>query len=81
MLKGFCVLTDAGADIEARNSLGRSPLLVACENGNISEVKMLVEAGAGVRATDNEGDTCLILAAHLDVPRLCAILQACRRWT
>ena len=58
------VLIDAGADIEARNSLGRSPLLVACENGNISEVKMLVEAGAGVRATDNEGDTCLILATH-----------------
>ena len=69
------VLIDAGADIEARNSLGRSPLLVACENGNLAKVKMLVEAGAGVRATDNEGATCLTLAGangHTDVVRYLA---------
>ena len=58
------VLIDGGADIEARNNLGRSPLLVACENGDVAKVKMLVEAGAGVRATDIAGNTCLILAAH-----------------
>ena len=57
-------LVDAGADIEARNSLGRSPLLVACENGNFAKAKMLVKAGASVRATDNERETCLTLAAH-----------------
>ena len=57
-------LVDAGADIEARNSLGRSPLLVACENGNFAKVKMLVEAGASVRATDKKKETCLTLAAH-----------------
>ena len=69
------VLIDAGADIEARNSLGRSPLLVACENGNLAKVKMLVEAGAGVRATDNEGATCHTLAGangHTDVVRYLA---------
>ena len=69
------VLMDAGADIEARNSLGRSPLLVACENGNLAKVKVLVEAGAGVRATDNEGATCCTLAGangHTDVVRYLA---------
>ena len=57
-------LVDAGADIEARNSLGRSPLLVACENGNFAQVTMLVEAGASVCATDKKKETCLTLAAH-----------------
>ena len=58
MLKGF------SADIEARNSLSRSPLLVACENGNIAKVKVLVKAGTLVRATDYKKETCLTLAAH-----------------
>ena len=57
-------LVDAGADIEAKDGMGRSPLLVACENGNIAKVKMLVEAGASVRATDYKKQTCLTLAAH-----------------
>ena len=57
-------LVDAGADIEARDSLGSSPLLVACENGNIAKVKMLVEAGASVRDTGNKKETCLTLAAE-----------------
>ena len=57
-------LVDAGADIEAKDGMGRSPLLVACENGNIAMVKMLVEAGASVRATDYKKETCLTLAAE-----------------
>ena len=66
------VLIDAGADIDAQNHEGRSPLHFACTSGELNDVKMLVEAGAGVRATDNEGCTCLILAArcgHTDTVR------------
>ena len=55
------VLIDAGADIDIKNDSGRSPLHCAVQVLYI--VKMLVEAGAGVRDTDNEGDTCLSLAA------------------
>ena len=58
------VLIDAGADIEAKNENGRSPLLLACEVSKLDAVKMLVEAGARVCATDSEGATCLILAAY-----------------
>ena len=57
------VLIDAGADVDTRGNLGRSPLLYVCASGELDVVKMLVRAGAGVRATDDEGDTCLILAA------------------
>ena len=58
------VLIDAGADIEAKNGCGRSPLLLACEVGKLNAVKLLVEAGARVCATDDQGATCLILAAY-----------------
>ena len=58
------VLIDAGADIETKDSLGRSPLVCACEEGAIDTAKILVGAGAGVRVTDNMGRTCLMLAAY-----------------
>ena len=58
------VLIDAGADIEAKNDVGRSPLLFASSSGHLDIVKMLVKAGAGVCVTDNEGDTCLIFATY-----------------
>ena len=57
-------LVDAGADLEAKNSLGRSPLLVACESRKIAIVKLLVKAGAEVRTTDSVGNTCLMLASY-----------------
>ena len=57
------LLIDAGADIEMKNS-GSSPLHCACQSGVLKIVKMLVEAGAGVCATNNDGDTCLTIAAY-----------------
>ena len=58
------VLIDAGADIEARyNISGYSPLHFACHSGSPDSVKLLVRAGAGVRVTNNEGHTCLTIAA------------------
>ena len=58
------VLIDAGADINAKDEKGRSPLHSACNYGELAIVKMLVEAGAEVCVRDNEGDTCLTLAAR-----------------
>ena len=57
------VLIDAGADIDTNND-GHSPLHLASRSGALEVVKMLVKAGAGVNATDGNGRTCLIDAAH-----------------
>ena len=63
------VLIDAGADIEAKDEKGRSPLLNASIkvrfSGNLDIVKMLVRAGAGVCVANNDGDTCLVLASSV----------------
>ena len=54
------VLIDAGADVEARDKKGSSPINFS---GTFIIVKKLVEAGAGVRTVDTQRHTCLHLAA------------------
>ena len=63
------VLIDAGADLHTTNEKQRSPLHYACGAGALDVVKMLVQAGAGVRATDDEGRMCLSVALHIDTVR------------
>ena len=58
------VLIDAGADIETKDDMGRSPLHWSCRSGALAVVKFLVEAGAGVCAMCNFGNTCPIFAAY-----------------
>ena len=57
------VLIDAGADIEKKNSFGRTPLLLACFKGYLDAVKVLVQARAELGVTDDNGNTCLIAAS------------------
>ena len=56
------VLIDAGADMDAEDENGCSPLLRASKEGCLDTVKMLLKAGADVCAADNKGATCLALA-------------------
>ena len=66
------VLIDAGADIDKKDSEGRTPLLHACSRGCLDTVKVLVQAGAKLRVTNDNGDTCLLAAScggHTDTVR------------
>ena len=59
------MLIAAGADIEVKGAnRGCSALLVASEFWKVGDVKVLVRAGADVCVTDNEGNTCLTIAAY-----------------
>ena len=58
------VLLKAGANVNAVNRYGVSPLVQACKNGNAGMVKLLLDAGADVNATLKGGETTLMLAAR-----------------
>ncbi|KAF5622784.1 endocytosis ankyrin repeat Nuc-2 [Fusarium tjaetaba] len=47
------LLQDYGADIESKDSLGLTPILWACQKGNVSILKALVRAGASLGAIDS----------------------------
>jgi uncharacterized protein len=57
-------LINAGADVNARNSLSETPLHVASEKNDICIVKLLVEAGADVAARALFDETALDYARN-----------------
>ncbi len=57
-------LLDKGADVNAKNELEATPLILAA--GNPEKARMLVEKGADVNAHSKLGRTPLIIAAGCD---------------
>jgi ankyrin repeat protein len=55
-------LLDAGADVNIRNSDGRTPLMLAAYTGYTGMCKLLFEHKADVNAIDNYDMTALMLA-------------------
>ncbi len=53
-----------GADLEARNEWGETPLLIAAKGAHIAAVRLLLNAGADVNAADEAGITSLMAAAN-----------------
>lgn len=56
------ILVEAGADVEARDDGGTTPLLRAAAEGGIGQVKALLECGANPNAQDRYGYTSLMFA-------------------
>jgi len=57
-------LLKAGADADAANRYGATPLSLACQNGNTGLVRLLLEAGADPDKAIAGGNTPLMIAAQ-----------------
>ena len=73
-------LLEAGANPNARQSAGWTPLAAAANNGDLASLDLLLAAGADPSATNDEGRSVLQLAEERDDPattgRVRAALQA-----
>ena len=56
------LLSARGADVNAINEHGRTPLLEAARYGHNDIVRVLIASGANVKAKDKDGKTALMLA-------------------
>ena len=58
-------LIEKGADVSAKGSNGRTPLLMTAKSGRVECMKTLLHHGAQINSTDDENDTALTLASYV----------------
>ena len=75
-LQIMAILYKAGADINARDSVGNSPLDLAAEHDQLEAAKLLIEMKARVNDQNKNGMTALMFAAKAgDVEMVRALLE------
>eukprot|EP01035_Chromulina_nebulosa_P023713 gene23713-30753_t len=73
----FGILLNKGADIEAKNSHGYTPLTISAYFVRVEVLTLLCRSGANLEAHDNDGNTPLIKAADCGHAEVIALL--CQR--
>ena len=63
-----------GAQVDARDDAGRTPLIVAADAGQTLAARALLDGGADVNAVDANGDSAYPFAALSDAPELVGLL-------
>ncbi len=72
-------LLQAGCDVNAADSNGRTPLMYAAGYNRLTAVRLLMEAGANIKAKDKSGMTALDLAKQLGNQDVIRLLQPAQR--
>jgi ankyrin repeat protein len=68
------VLLANGADLDAKDDRGDTPLIIAVGNHNVAAVKLLIEKGADISARNHYEETALFEAARSMDPDLLRVL-------
>lgn len=76
-MDGAARLVDAGVDVDAQRSDGKTLLILAAKNSDVILVRKLIGAGADVNTTTGNGGTALMFAAiRGDIETQTALLDA-----
>jgi len=73
-IKIICNLIMAGADINLKNNLGDTALMIACIGNNKNIVKLLINNNANINTQNNLGHTPLMAAAYFNHIKIAKIL-------
>ena len=68
------LLTKLGADVNAKDGLGKTPLMHATQNGKLEVVALLLTHGADVNAKDRGGCTTLMNVAFMGHQKVAELL-------
>ena len=69
------LLSSPGADVNATNERGSTPLLEAARYGHEDICRALIAAGADLKAKDKDGKTALMLAVQGDHEEVIRVLK------
>ena len=69
------LLSSPGADVNATNDRGSTPLLEAARYGHEDICRVLIASGADLKAKDNDGKTALMLALQGDHDQVVRVLK------
>jgi ankyrin repeat protein len=69
------LLSSPGADVNATNERGSTPLLEAARYGHDDICRVLIAAGADLKAKDKDGKTALMLAVQGDHDEVVRLLK------
>jgi hypothetical protein len=64
-----------GADLEAKDTSGCTPLLIAAQYGQVKVVAYLLQNGANIKAVDSSRDSALHWAAYKGSIQVCGLLS------
>ena len=78
ILANSAQLLEAGADVDARDHRGATPLLFAVRGESEEVIRLLLDAGADVNAVNDEGENPLYNATRNTTPARLAIMRLLR---
>ena len=68
-------MLEKGAEVNRAQNQGATPLVIACHQGHVDAVRLLLDKGADVNKADEDGETPLSIAKQQGHSAVVALLE------